>query len=243
MQSYLPSQGAATGDPRAVNVCVPGVTSPGWGPLLIPTFNALLGSTVGGAQAVKDMIHGIWRLTNPGLAYADVYEKGLSVIKHTKKASYTEYFHITPTDILTNYTAARGKSGNITASFHCGASFVTDAKKPGSLVPQPCGTIKFDTKRPAFFNMTLPAKFTCDDVKKTKFSVLGKTRTCKRLSLIPAADRQTICFMSGGNAAIMCPVSSMSAFVESAIILCRSSFSLIPIMQLLSQATCAGYCS
>lgn len=200
-------KGAATGEPRAVNVCVPGVTSPGWGGTLIPTFTNLLATTVGGAQAVKDMIHGIWKLTNPGLVYADVYEKGFSVVKHTKKVSYTEYFHITPTDILTNYTAARAKSGNVTASFHCGGSFVTEAKKPGSLVPQSCGAIKFDSKRPAFFDMTLPAKMTCDDVMKAKFSILGKTRSCKRLSMIPAADRQIICANSI-NAATICPVSS-----------------------------------
>lgn len=197
--------GASTGEPRAINAVPPGVTSPGWGPLLIGTFNSLLGSTVGGPQVVKDMIHGIWRLTNPGLAYADVYEKGLLVIKHTKKQSVTEYFHITPQDILANYTAARTKSGNMTASFRCGGSFVTDAKKPGSLTPQACGTVAFETKRPAYFNMAVPAKMTCDDNKRAKFTVLGKTKSCNRLSKITAADRKVIC--ANSNAAAACPAT------------------------------------
>jgi hypothetical protein len=160
---------------------------------------------VGGAAGVKDMIHKIWKLTNPGLAYADVYEKGLSVVKHMKDETVTEFFHITPADILANYTAARAKSGGITSSYSCGGSFVTDAKKPGSIVPKSCGTIAFDKTRPAYFNMAVPAKITCDDNKQTEFTFEGKTRNCKRLSKQTAALRKVICASSSVAAA--CPVS------------------------------------
>jgi len=188
-----------------VNIVPPGVTSPGWGPLLIGTFNNVLGSTVGGSQVVKDMLHGIWKLTNPGLVHADIYEKGLAVIKHTKTHSVTEVFYITPQDILTNYSAARSKSGSITSDFHCGGSFVTDAKKPGSLVPKSCGTIAFDNQRPAYFDMVVPAKITCDDNKKGRFFVNGKTKTCNRLSKITTAERESLC--AHDDVAAACPVS------------------------------------
>jgi hypothetical protein len=191
----------------------PGVTSPGWGPLLIPVLKSLLGSTLGSDAEVKAALHGIWKLTNPGLAHADVYEKGLTVIKHTKRRTFTEVFYITPSDILTNYTAVRAKYGAVTAPFHCGGSYVTEADEPGSLVHVPCGAIKFDSSFPDFFNMVVPAKMVCTDDMMATFTLAGKTKNCRRLSKVSAEKREIICGTS--NAGSICPVSSFESLILS----------------------------
>jgi hypothetical protein len=155
------------------------------------------------------MVHKAWKLPNPGLAHVDMYEKGLTVIKHTKRHTFTEIFYITPGDILTNYTAARAKSGSITASFHCGASYVTDADKPGSLVHMPCGVTSFDSKRPVYFDMYVPAKMVCTDDMEALFMIAGRSKTCRRLSKVVAAKRTVICNSSVSNAGSTCPVSAI----------------------------------
>lgn len=146
--------GALEGEPVAVNLGAPGVTSPGWGGVF-PGFFAGAGDTVTpttarvlAEQASVDI--------NPGLQYAEISNKGFFAAKITKSSHTTEYFHVTPENILSDYDTARAASGGITSDFFCGTSLVTMEGAPGSLEPEACGAISFADERPAVWSLPVP---------------------------------------------------------------------------------------
>mmetsp|Transcript_7305 Transcript_7305/g.13864 ORF Transcript_7305/g.13864 Transcript_7305/m.13864 type:complete len:198 (-) Transcript_7305:493-1086(-) len=75
--------GRMSGKPVAVNLGCPGVTSPGWGPVVEGLLAPLVGPLGGVDNAFKlvaDNFVGI----NAGLVYADIQKKGFVAIKATK---------------------------------------------------------------------------------------------------------------------------------------------------------------
>jgi PhoD-like phosphatase len=142
--------------PVAVNLGCPGVSSPGWGPALFPVLQGL-SSTLGGTDAVYDLIENLFYQQNPGLRYADVQNKGFFVVKATRTTHTVEYIHNSPATMLTNFSAARAANGKIVADFFCGGSLVTTAGLKGSLVKQTsCSAIQFDSSRPAVWTAPFP---------------------------------------------------------------------------------------
>ena len=149
--------GNKTGTPVAVNLGCPGVTSPGWGGFLGGVL-AGLDSTLGGVSNRFKLIDDMFYQQNPGLKYAETWNKGFFVVKATKLSHTAEYFHNSPSTILSNYSAARAASGKIVADFFCGASLVTTAGQKGSLVRQPrCSAIQFESSRPSVWSAPFPS--------------------------------------------------------------------------------------
>ena len=67
-----------------------------------------------------------------------------------------EYILVESDTMEINYAAARGASGNITASFKCDTSLVTTAGEPGSLSAQDDCEIAFASKRPEEWSIPVP---------------------------------------------------------------------------------------
>lgn len=75
--------GNMEGQPAAVNLGCPGVTSPGWGPVvsgLLAPLSGALGGMENAYKLVADNFVGI----NKGLVFANVHKKGFVAIKATK---------------------------------------------------------------------------------------------------------------------------------------------------------------
>jgi alkaline phosphatase D len=70
------------GEPVAVNLVCPAVTSPGWGPLVLSTFQPL--EEMLGTSGIVDLANGIFEAHNPGLVYAAIEAKGFTVVKMTQ---------------------------------------------------------------------------------------------------------------------------------------------------------------
>ena len=149
--------GNKTGTPVAVNLGCPGVTSPGWGAFLGPALSGLA-PTLGGTSNVYKLIDDMFYQLNPGLKYAETGNKGFFVVKATKATHTVEYFHNTPSTLLSNYDAARAASGKIVANYFCGVSLVTTAGQKGSLVRQPsCSAIEFESSRSPIWSAPFPS--------------------------------------------------------------------------------------
>jgi PhoD-like phosphatase len=67
--------GGSSGEPVAVNLGGPGVTSPGFGPLFAPIFSPIE-DAIGGPDGFYRLASDAYLMTNPGLQYADVEYKG-----------------------------------------------------------------------------------------------------------------------------------------------------------------------
>lgn len=71
------------GNPVAVNLVCPGVTSPGWGGFTYGTFKGTPVEAALGTDGVYDMLSSIFELTNPGLVYGNIQDKGFVAVKMT----------------------------------------------------------------------------------------------------------------------------------------------------------------
>jgi alkaline phosphatase D len=150
--------GAVDGEPCAVNLVCPGVTSPGWGPSMYGIFNPLE-DAVGGKDALYDTIEQLDEMANPGLKYFNMQFKGFYAVKATKESHVTEYFGIRPDIITSNYETARAANNDgVTAPHFCDSHLTTTAGMPGSLDrdDSACGTIKFASTRPALWELPVP---------------------------------------------------------------------------------------
>jgi hypothetical protein len=75
---------------------------------------------------------------------------------------------------LRSYSDARAVSGKVTSDFYCGASLVTTAGKPGSLVEQEgCGVTEFDSDRPFFWDIPVIMTPVVDDGEQEKLTNCG----------------------------------------------------------------------
>jgi hypothetical protein len=154
----LYEDGAVDGEPCAVNLVCPAVTSPGWGPSMYGIFNPLE-EAVGGKDALYDTIEQLDEMANPGLKYFNMQFKGFYAVKATKESHVTEYFGIRPDILTSNYVAARALNNDgITAAHICDSHLTTTAGMPGSLDrdDSACGTIKFASARPALWELPVP---------------------------------------------------------------------------------------
>lgn len=79
----LYKDGKMSGEPVAVNLGCPGVTSPGWGPFLGGLLTPLMGP-LGGLDNVYKLIADNFVGINNGLVFADIQKKGFVAIKATK---------------------------------------------------------------------------------------------------------------------------------------------------------------
>jgi len=156
----LYDKGAMSGKPVAVNLGGPGVTSPGWGPLLGPLFNSntAVKTALGGSDGVYKFLNDMLELQNEGLVFADIEKKGFFAVKATKTTHTAEYFLVNQTTTVTNFQTARTASGKITAAFTCDASLLTNAANPGELTQQSgCSAIQFQNTRPVVWtNVPVP---------------------------------------------------------------------------------------
>jgi alkaline phosphatase D len=75
--------GNMSGKPAAVNLGCPGVTSPGWGPLISGLFAPLVGP-LGGQDNVYKLIADNFVGINTGLVFADIQKKGFVAVKATQ---------------------------------------------------------------------------------------------------------------------------------------------------------------
>jgi phosphodiesterase/alkaline phosphatase D-like protein len=160
----LYEDGAVDGEPCAVNLVCPGVTSPGWGSSMYGIFNPLE-DAVGGEDALYDTIEQHDEAANPGLKYFNIQFKGFYLVKATKETHVTEYFGIRPDIMKSNYATARTENNDgITAAHICDSHLTTTAGMPGSLDrdDSACGTIKFASTRPALWELPVPKN---DDIE------------------------------------------------------------------------------
>lgn len=84
--------GNSSGNPVAVNLGCPGVTSPGFGPLFSPVF-ASIQDAVGGEGGFYKVAADTYTMTNPGLKYVDVQHKGFVAAVATKVRIPRGYRH------------------------------------------------------------------------------------------------------------------------------------------------------
>ena len=101
------------GEPVAVNLVCPGVTSPGWGAF---TYGAFKGSPVEaalGTDGVYDMINTIFESVNPGLVYGNVQDKGFVAVKMTMVRYYKQT--TTPSTTMSKLTILLWKNADGTS--------------------------------------------------------------------------------------------------------------------------------
>eukprot|EP00980_Cylindrotheca_fusiformis_P008741 scaffold1869_cov122-Cylindrotheca_fusiformis.AAC.3 len=147
--------GGLDGNPVAVNLNCPAVTSAGYGAVVEPLFESVAGFLGGIQNAIKiveDSVTG----NNEGLLYTELYRKGFVAVKATKETHVAEFILLERDVLRSDYDAVTASSGNITASFSCDASFVTLAEEPGSLSRQEGCEITFDSVRPQVWSLPIP---------------------------------------------------------------------------------------
>lgn len=76
--------GSFTGEPVAVNLGAPGVTSPGWAPPLIKFALRPLQPVLGGIDELHKLINDMNEGQNEGNVYTDTQYKGFYAVKATK---------------------------------------------------------------------------------------------------------------------------------------------------------------
>lgn len=176
------------GKPVAVHLVCPGVTSPGWGPLVGGAFPGSPVEAALGTDGVFEMVSKLFKNGNPGMVYGNVQAKGFVAVKMTKTKQFSEFIHITPANMLLDFDEAREESGMITSDFYCGGSFVTTAGQKGSIVEQEsCGAIEFDSERPFFWDIPVPVtpivgtqRITGCNFNACKVSVKAKRKPIKK---------------------------------------------------------------
>lgn len=72
------------GKPVAVHLVCPGVTSPGWGPLVGGAFPGSPVEAALGTDGVFEMVSKLFKNGNPGMVYGNVQAKGFVAVKMTK---------------------------------------------------------------------------------------------------------------------------------------------------------------
>ena len=76
--------GVGPGEPVAVHLVCPGVTSPGWGGLATSAFKGSPVEAALGTDGVYEMVSNLFKNGNPGLVYGNVQAKGFVAVKMTK---------------------------------------------------------------------------------------------------------------------------------------------------------------
>ena len=82
--------GKMDGEPAAVNLGCPGVTSPGWGSFVLADLLKPLEGVLGGVQGTMELIANTTVGRNKGLVYADVINKGFVAVKATKVSNHDD---------------------------------------------------------------------------------------------------------------------------------------------------------
>ena len=129
---------------------------------------------MGGYKGVNDISNAAFQDVNPGLKFASIGRRGFYVVTATKQQAITNYYGFDAETMLQSFEEARGNgnqatsravgtaivdNGQLTAAFTCDAQLVTTAGEKGSLekVDESC-TAKFDSERPAVWDIPLPAR-------------------------------------------------------------------------------------
>ncbi|KAJ1456377.1 PhoD-like phosphatase-domain-containing protein [Pelagophyceae sp. CCMP2097] len=150
-------------NPVAVNLGVGGVTRTGWGNFLGPVLTAALGGDV---SAAYDLAEAGFVAANAGLVYANIKDRGFLFVEATATHHVAEYifandaadsqFPNQNTYIATDY-ADVDKVG-LTVPKYCDVSLVTTAGVQGSLRKQAACVVTYDARRPAEWDIPVPAK-------------------------------------------------------------------------------------
>ena len=156
----LRDDGANEGEPVAINLGTPSVTSPGFSAALFPFFASIY-DDIGGDDGFYSMMEKAWLRQNAAnLRLSQFRYSGFVAVKATRETHTAEYFSVSNVDRLSDYATARAAAGEgaITASPLCSGSVTTSADAPGSLVyAEECSVIAFSSERPAVYSLPTPS--------------------------------------------------------------------------------------